>query len=82
MRNRTRVAGAAILLLAMVSCGEDKVAQKPAVAFEGTIVLAGMVEVEVEGDSGTTMASAIYLLDAQGARVLTSNGAIQDANPA
>ena len=41
MRNRTRVAGAAILLLAMVSCGEDKVAQKPAVAFEGTIVLAG-----------------------------------------
>ena len=57
MRNRTRVAGAAILLLAMVSCGEDKVAQKPAVAFEGTIVLAGMVE--VEGDSGTTMALSL-----------------------
>lgn len=80
MRNHTRVSVAATLLLAVVSCGGEKAVEKPAVAFDGTIVLAGMVN--VEGNTGTTMASAIYLLDAQGTRQLTNNGAIQDAYPA
>lgn len=81
MRHRTRFPLAAVLLLTVVSCGGgDKGAEKPDVTFDGTIVVTGMVN--VQGEAGTTMAGAIYLLDAQGTRQVANNGALQDAYPA
>lgn len=79
MTTRTKVLSTMLLLVA-TSCGGEQADEQPRATFEGTIVVA--TNVEVQGPSGTTMASEISLVDAQGTHPLTSDGAIRDASPA
>lgn len=58
-------------------CGGKGGNEKPAVAIQGTIVFAS----GHEGSEKTGMYSDIYLLDAQGARVIADHGGINWANP-
>lgn len=79
MTKHTRALAAAILALAIAipGCGGEKAAEAPAVAFEGTIVFAEAFMTE----NGSSMASAIYVLDAQGTNRIAENGSIRDAYP-
>ncbi|MDO8392582.1 MAG: hypothetical protein Q7V57_19075 [Actinomycetota bacterium] len=80
MTQRARFLAPTVLLLAMSGCGGGEATDKPTATFAGTIVFAEIIE--VEGSSGSTMASAISLVDAQGTRQVASNGSIRDAYPA
>ena len=60
MTTRTKVLSTMLLLVA-TSCGGEQADEQPRATFEGTIVVA--TNVEVQGPSGTTMASEISLID-------------------
>jgi Tol biopolymer transport system component len=74
-----RVVAAAILAIAALGCGEREPSDRPAVAFDGTIVFARALAVK---DAPSTMTDAIYLLDARGTHQLAVNGQINGAYPA